>query len=177
MTSRSKESQVSRFAFSGCLALLLFASACTQQAPPRADTRAADEAAIRDLDAQWSKTAGAHDLDGTVAYYSDDAAVMASNVPVANTKEAIRAIWAPMCAPDASVSWQVNKVDVARSSDLAYSTGTYHDTVKDDQGKPETDKGKFLEVWKKQPDGKWKVVADIFNSDLPLPAPPETKKK
>lgn len=107
------------------LSLMLFTSACTQQAPPPPDTRAADEAAIRDLDTQWSKTAGAHDLDGTLAYYSDDAAVMASNVPVANTKAAIRAIWAPMCAQNASISWQANKVEVARSSDLAYSTGTY----------------------------------------------------
>ena len=36
--------------------------------------------------------------------------------------------------------------------------------------------GKLVEVWKKQADGKWKVVSDIFNSDLPLPqAPPEKK--
>ena len=37
------------------------------------------------------------------------------------------------------------------------------------------DRGKYLEVWKKQADGKWKVVADMFNSDLPL-APPAEKK-
>jgi ketosteroid isomerase-like protein len=32
------------------------------------------------------------------------------------------------------------------------------------------DTGKFLEVWKKQADGKWKCVADTYNSDLPVPA-------
>jgi uncharacterized protein (TIGR02246 family) len=164
-----------KWAFCGCLALLLFASACSQQEPP--DTRAADESAIRDLDAQWSKTAGAHDLDGTLAYYSDDASVLAPNAPIATSKQDIRAVWAPMCAPGASVSWEVSKVDVARSGDLAYSTGAYQLTVKDAQGQPETDRGKFLEVWKKQADGKWKTVADVFNTDLPLPAPPETKKK
>ncbi|HLY63214.1 MAG TPA: DUF4440 domain-containing protein [Terriglobia bacterium] len=162
-----------KLAFCVCVALLEFSSACSQQTP--VDTRTADETAIRNMDAQWSKTAGAHDLDGTLAYYSDDASVMASNVPIATGREAIRAIWAPMCVPDASVSWVANKVDVARSGDLAYSIGTYKDTAKDAQGKPETDRGKLLEVWKKQADGKWKVVADIFNSDLPLPAPPEKK--
>jgi len=35
------------------------------------------------------------------------------------------------------------------------------------------DKGKYVTVYRKQPDGKWKVVADIFNSDLPAPAPPK----
>jgi hypothetical protein len=38
------------------------------------------------------------------------------------------------------------------------------------------DQGKRLEVWRKQADGKWKVVADIFNSDLAAPAPAEPKK-
>jgi ketosteroid isomerase-like protein len=33
-----------------------------------------------------------------------------------------------------------------------------------------------VEVWKKQADGKWQTVADIFNSDLPAPALPEEKK-
>jgi hypothetical protein len=71
-----------------CLSFLLLASACTQQPP---DNRAADETAIRDLDAQWSETASAKDLDGTVAFYSDDATLLPPNAPIATTKAAIRA--------------------------------------------------------------------------------------
>jgi ketosteroid isomerase-like protein len=50
--------------------------------------------------------------------------------------------------------------------------------MKDPQGNPVADHGKFVEVWKKQADGKWKVVEDIFNSDVPMaaPAPAETKQ-
>ena len=177
MTSLCEKGCRAQWAFCGCLALLLFTSACNQQAPPPPDTRAADESAIRDLDAQWSKTAAAHDLDGTVAYYTDDAVVLAPNAPIAKDRAAIRAIWAPMCAADASISWDATQVEVARSGDLGYSTGTYQVTMKDEQGKPVADRGKFLEVWKKQADGKWKVAADVFNTDLPLPAPPETKRK
>ena len=73
----------------GCFALLLLVSACGQQTP--ADTRAADENAIRDLDAQWSKTAAANDLEGTVSYYSDDASILPPNAPSASGKQAIRA--------------------------------------------------------------------------------------
>jgi hypothetical protein len=29
-----------------------------------------------------------------------------------------------------------------------------------------------VEIWKKQRDGSWKVIVDIFNSDVPAPAPP-----
>jgi len=159
----------------GCLALLLIAPACNQQAPP--DTRAADEAAIRDADAQWAKTAGAKDLDGTVAYYTDDATVLSPNAPMTTGKQAIRAVWAELLGPGTSIAWQASKVEVARSGDLASIMGTYQLSMKDPQGNPVNDRGKFVEVWKKQAGGKWKVVADIFNSDLPIPAAPAEGKK
>ena len=158
-----------QLAFCGGLTLLLLVSGCTQQTP--VDTRAVDEAAIRDLDAKWSKTAAANDLDGTLSYYSDDAYLLPPNAPIAGGKQAIRAVWASLLGPNVAVSWQVSKVEVARSGDLAYVIGTYSLTVKDPQGKPATETGKLVEVWKKQADGNWKTVADIFNSDLPLPAP------
>jgi ketosteroid isomerase-like protein len=50
---------------------------------------------------------------------------------------------------------------VADSGDFAYSQGFYS------IGNPPIDKGKYLEVWKKQPNGAWKAIADTFNSDMP----------
>jgi uncharacterized protein (TIGR02246 family) len=173
MTSRGEKMQGSKPFFWGCLAVVLFAAACGQQAPP--DTRAADESAIRDLDAQWSKTAAANDVDGTVSYYSDDASVLPPNAPIATGKQAIQAVWASLLRPGVSVSWQSTNVEVSRSGDLAYAMGVYQETLKNSRGKPVTDHGKYVEVWKKQTDGKWKTVADIFNSDLPLSAPPGRK--
>jgi ketosteroid isomerase-like protein len=146
------------------VALLVVVCGCNQQAP---DNRAADESTIRNLDAQWSKTAGAHDLDGIVSYYSDDAVLLPPNAPAATNKQSIRASWADLAAPGVSISWQVSKVEVSKSGDMAYSTGIYSLAMKGPQGKPIVDKGKFMEVWKKQPDGGWKVVADTYNSDLP----------
>jgi len=174
MTSRC-EAVSKATVFLGCVAVLLAASSCSQQTP--ADTRAADEGALREQDEQWSKAAGAKDLEATVSYYSDDASLLPPNAPIATGKQAIRAVWATMLGPNDSVSWQVSKVDVARSGDLGYSMGVYQLNTKDPQGNPVTDRGKLIEVWKKQADGKWKTVADIFNSDLPVPAPPEKPGK
>jgi ketosteroid isomerase-like protein len=39
-----------------------------------------------------------------------------------------------------------------------------------------SEKGKMVEVWRKQADGKWKCVSDIFNSDMPVAPAPEAKK-
>ncbi len=155
------------------IAMLVIISGCNNSQNPF-DHRTADEATIRDLDAQWSKTAAAHDINGTVSYYSDDAVLLPPNEPIANTKESIRAVWSKLAAPDASISWEASKVEVSKSGDLAYSTGSYTFAMQDPQGKAILDKGKFMEVWKKQADGRWKTIADTYNSDLPveLPAPP-----
>jgi ketosteroid isomerase-like protein len=154
----------------GCIALLSFTFVGTA---PAADTKI--EQALRDLDAQWSKAAGAKDVDKTVSYYSDDAIVMPPNAPAAATKEAIRNAWKELLAsPGAAISWKTTKVEVAQSGDIAYTSGTYELTMNDASGKPVPDRGKYLEVWKKQAGGKWKCLMDIWNSDLPA-APAEKK--
>jgi len=139
-----------------------------------ADTKI--EQALRDLDAKWSAAAGAKDIDKTVSYYSEDATVMPPNASSAKTKEAIRSAWKEMLTtPGAAISWKATKVEVAKSADLAYVTGTYDATMTDASGKPVNDRGKYVEVWEKQADGKWKCAADIWNSDLPGAASAEKK--
>lgn len=161
-------------AIGGCLGLLLLGAGCKQQASvdnpaQSADSHAKDEQAVRDTDAQWAKTAGTHDVDGTVAYYTDDAVLLPPNGPKVTGKQAIRAAWVTLAAPDVVLTWSPAKVDVSQSGDLAYIVGTYEDSFKDPKGKPVTDRGKTLEVFRKQVDGSWKVVADMYSSDLPAP--------
>jgi ketosteroid isomerase-like protein len=143
-----------------CFALLSFAFASMAS---ETDTKA-----LRDLDAQWSAAAGAKDLDKTVSYYSDDAIVMPPNAPSATTKEAIRKVWKDLLASTGLViSWKTTKVEVATSGDLACLSGTYELTMNDASGTSVNDRGKYVEVWEKQADGKWKCGTDIWNSDLP----------
>jgi ketosteroid isomerase-like protein len=158
---------------SGCIALLSFAIVCLASA---ADTKSAIEKALRDADAQWSAAAGAKDLDKTVSFYSDDAIVMPPNASAATTKEAIRKVWQDLLAsPGLGISWKTTKVEVAKSGDLACLSGTYEVTMNDPSAKPTNDHGKYVEVWERQADGKWKCGSDIWNSDLPAPAPSEKK--
>jgi uncharacterized protein (TIGR02246 family) len=161
-----------------CLALLLVASGCGQATPK--DTRAADETAIRSRDAEWANAAASKDVDATVSYYTDDASLLPPNAAIASDKQSIRAAWSSMLGPDTSLTWQATKVDVARSGDLAYIVGVYQMTTNAPGSKPLADRGKFVEVWKKQADGSWKTAVDIFNSDLPVPTPkaaPSAEKK
>jgi uncharacterized protein (TIGR02246 family) len=131
-----------------------------------ADTRAADEAAIRAASAAWSEAATARDLDKSLAVYTEDAVQMSPKGPAVHGKDAIRKGWTQMFAtPGRGLSFQTTAVEVARSGDLAYETGTYDFVATDQKGKTIDEKGKYVVAWKKQSDGSWKAAVDIDNAD------------
>jgi ketosteroid isomerase-like protein len=157
--------------FAGCFAVLSLAVVVGVSA---ADTKGIEQN-LRDLDDQWSTAAGMKDLEKTVSFYSEDAIVMPPNAPAATTKEAIRKVWQDLLAsPGLVMRWKTTKVEAANSGDLACISGTYDMTMNDPSGKPVNDHGKYVEVWEKQADGKWKCGTDIWNSDLPV-APADKK--
>ena len=119
----------------------------------------------------------ANDLEAMVSYYTDDAYLLPPNEPVAIGKKAIRESWGRLLGPGVATSWTITKVEVARSGDIAYLIGAYALTMKDPEGKPVVDRGKIMEIWKKREDGKWKAVADTYNTDIPLPPTLPAKKK
>ena len=94
------------------------------------------------------------------------------NATSAATKEAIRNVWKDMFAsPGLVITWQPTRVQVGKSGEMAWVSGTYELTMNDASGKPINDRGKYLEVWEKQTDGNWKCAADMWNSDLAASAP------
>jgi ketosteroid isomerase-like protein len=136
------------------------------------------ERTLRDLDAQWSKAAAAKDLERTIAYYSDDAIVLPPNAASAATNEAIRNVWKDLLAtPGLVITWEPATVQLAKSAEMAWVSGTYDLTMNDPSGKSINDRGKYLEVWEKQADGNWKCRADMWNSDLPVSEPAPAEKK
>ena len=129
-------------------------------------SKAAD--AIRAADQQWEKAAAAKDLDKTVSFCLPDGSVLPPNAPIATGSAAIRKVFAGYFGlPKMSLTWTAVDAGAATSGDLGYSRGTYRLSFTDASGKPVVDTGKYVTVWHKQADGSWKVLADIFNSDLP----------
>lgn len=153
--------------------ILLSAVWLTACAPaPAPDTRAADEAAIRKLDADWVKAAQTHSAAAWAEFYSADAVVLPPNEKIATNREAIlKSLTGLLTLPGLNIRWEPTKVDVARSGDMAYLYGAYQLSFNDEKGNRVTDEGKILEIWKKQADGSWKCAVDTWNSDMPA-APP-----
>ena len=136
------------------------------------------ERILRDLDAQWSKAAAAKDLEQTIGFYTDDAIVLPPNTTSAATRETVRNVWKDILAsPGLAITWRPTKVKLGKSGEMAWVSGTYELTINDASGEPINDRGKYLEVWERQADGNWKCGADMWNSDLAVPAPAPAKQQ
>jgi uncharacterized protein (TIGR02246 family) len=159
---------------SGAAIVLLTVTACQQAPPPPPpDTHDADVKAISDLEAKWNSELPAKDADKLVNYYADDAVVFNSGEEPLRGKTAMRDDSKKKMAadPTSSMSFKELTVDVAKSGDLAYTTGSYESTGTDPKTHKLTrDHGYYVTNYRKQADGSWKAVSDIAISAVP-PAP------
>jgi len=122
---------------------------------------AAAEEAIRTASADSVRAAQAKDLDKTVSYYSSNAIMFGVGAPVQGI-ESIRKVWQQLlAAPNVQMKITTISLEVSRSADLGWEYGSFESSSTDAKGKAVTQKGKYVVVWKLQPDGAWKIVADL----------------
>ena len=158
----------------GAIALASLLVGCTPApAPTPPDTREADAQAIRATEANWMQAFTSKDADKVAAFYTEDASLLLPDAPVIHGRTGIAAAFKPMLADqNFSLTFASSRVQAARSSDLAYSEGSFTMTVTAPKSKKVlTEKGKYVTVFQKQPDGSWLAVSDILNEDAPpMPA-------
>ena len=65
---------------------------------------------------------------------------------------------------DYKLEWTPQYAEVAKSGELGYTWGKYVLSYRDEKGEEQKSYGKYLNIWKKQKDGSWKVAVDIGNS-------------
>ncbi len=112
------------------------------------------EAAIRLADEAWMKGIASKSVEQTVAMYDAEVLTAGSAMPPARGLAAIRAMWTRLFAqPDFLLTWKTDKVVITESGTIASSSGTW-------RGAKPNATGPFLAVWRKQRDGKWKILID-----------------
>jgi len=104
-------------------------------------------------------------LNETIVY-TDDAIMMPPGNNVCKDNASREAYIQKMfITPAISLRFQTTKVEVAQTGDLGYAIGVYQWSSKDDAGKDYHETGKYCETWKKQSDGNWKCIVDVWNAD------------
>ena len=139
------------------------------ESPGTLATPATDPAAVRrvidSVNAVVVEALTKEDAATQSALYAPDGMVMMSSMPAwkgkADIETKLKEMYDGWDFKDVKLT--VQDVDVA--GDLAVETGTYSMTMVPKGAKAMADNGKYITVWKRQPDGSWKVYRDIMNSD------------
>jgi len=149
------------------VALPILLAACVSSttvnpAPPVESSDA--EPVIRKMNQEFGSAARAGNVDALLAYYADDAVLMPPGAPAMNGRAAIRAFWSAFLGAG-TVDVTLTTDRVIQSGDLAVENGHFDLTITPKSGAPIHDKGKYAVAFRKS-GGDWKIVSDIFNSDL-----------
>ena len=106
------------------------------------------------------------DSAALVNHYTVDGKIFAPNAPIASGRAGIASLVSEYIKFGIK-EFRDETTAVYGTEDNLIEEGNY--SMGDDKGNS-IDKGKYLCVWRKI-GGEWKIYADIFNSDIPLPAP------
>jgi ketosteroid isomerase-like protein len=122
----------------------------------------ADVAQLLATDREWSSLATtSKNADTLIAYWTDDARVVGPGQPVVAGKAAIREmVTGMMQIPGFRISWTPDSAVISGSGDLGYTYGTNEFTEPDATGKLVTRHGRYLTVWRRDVDGRWRCVQD-----------------
>ena len=130
-------------------------------------TRKGERMSKKDIETREEKWLGAFnsgDASGVAQIYEQDARLLPPNSGIVEGRAAIEGFIKEFVATRAQLSFKL--LTVHESADLCAAVGAYEMEI---PGAP-NDSGKFIEVWRRQPDGSWLIADDIFNSSLPAPA-------
>lgn len=131
---------------------------------PRADVAESSRELLK-TDQAWAALAAANaPVDSIVAYWTPDARVVLPGQPIVAGTDAIRQMVTGMQAiPGFHISWTPDSAIVSTSGDLGVTYGTNQITMPDSAGAPRTAQGRYIAVWRKESDGRWRCSYDTYN--------------
>ena len=123
----------------------------------------AKKQSFKNADAAYAKAFNAGDAATIAALYSKDAIFMMPEEPAYKGTKGVRD--RAQTAFDAG--WRNIKFKTIKSGsngDLAFNVGSVSMDQPSDDGMVKV-KGKYLDVYQRQKDGRWKIIATSYNTD------------
>jgi len=141
-------------------------AACAASAPPQPvtdDSRIAGKAQVRVAAEGWRKAIGGRDIERILGYYLPDAWLVGMDGSIVKTADGRRDFWQAIASmPIVTDTVDVaDQIDVARSGDLAVQYGQFRQIYADGKGNTTSVPQSFMTTWHRQPDGSWKVAANM----------------
>ena len=127
-----------------------------------------ERAALRSTADSYHQAASAKDAQSVVTFYADDAIMVPPN---ANRVEGIDDVrdyrFGFIETEGVELRFETVRVEVSSGGDLGWTLAIGDVTFVGPDGQPGRDRVRDFHTWKKQEDGSWKIVVDIWNSEFP----------
>jgi ketosteroid isomerase-like protein len=122
------------------------------------------EQAFVKLNAEVTEAFNRHDVRTCAGFYSEDATLFLSDRPPVRGRDAIEATLEELAGAGAKLV-PAEPLEIKSSGDMGVCAGTYVFEIPSWSGAPAEQRGKFVTVFMRQPDGSWKAVIDSLLSD------------
>lgn len=153
------------------LILALSGAACAHpgHGTPERHDPAAVRAAIEGTLAQFSAAMKRADARAIASMFAEDGEyIVAATKGFTTGRAAIEDLFAARFKAARFIDVAIATVSVQVEGDTAYETGTNRLTVQAGDAPPVTRTGRYLTVWRRQPDGVWRIRVDAI---VPDPSP------
>lgn len=150
---------------------------CAGPRPPSGADAAASarRSAFEATTAAFHQALRTNDAGAMFAYVADDVLLMPPGEAAVHGKSAMRQWYDGFLSQYRTSSLTLSDREVFVGEEWAVELGSYDwGLAPAGGGSPVLDHGNYMQVWKSQPDGKWRFAREIWNSSLP-PAPPPAR--
>jgi ketosteroid isomerase-like protein len=128
-----------------------------------------DRLAIMKTTGELLAAVNASDVDHCIAVWADEGVMMPPHHPAVQGRAALRQFFASLFSEAKfRFTFTSSQIDVVGDIALEYVTYSALMWSSLSGGSPADDVGKGLHVYKRQPDGSWKLTRDIWNTDRPI---------
>ncbi len=129
---------------------------------PQSLTQAEMEAIAHNNNTQLEKCFLAGDAEKLALMYDENAKLSPDGGDFTTGRKAIAVFWKENLAVAKTQAMRTTTLSVSGNADIVYETGTtYSETLYKDSVYKST--VKFVNVWKHQEDGSWKLAVDFWN--------------
>lgn len=142
----------------------LCAMGCVPQAPAPPDL-AAELASLRSAADDYHAAASRKDAAAVVASYAPDAVMVPPGAELVRGLEGVRGYrFGFIETPGVELVFDLARAEVSDSGDLGWTLAMVDITVHRPDGPPQHERVRDFHTWKKQEDGSWMVVVDMWNA-------------
>ncbi len=121
---------------------------------------------LYDLEARFARDVLDRGGAGFASWFADDGVALGNGAAPLIGKVAIAksANWLPK---DYQLTWTPTDAMMGPSGDMGYTWGHFEGRSRDANGNPVLTSGRYITMWRREPDGSWKVVLDAGANEPP----------